>query len=132
MPVATNRSSLRSLLTLDAITCAAMGATLLVASGPIAALTRIPAPLLFWAGASLMPVALFMAASARARPVPSWAARLIVLGNLSWVAASILLPVTGLIAPNGPGRAFLIGQAGIVAALAKLEFDALRGRTTAI
>lgn len=128
MPVATNQSSLRSLLALDAVTCAAMGATLLVASGPVAALTRIPAPLLFWAGASLIPIALFMTASARARPVPSWAAGVIMLGNLLWVAVSILLAVTGLIAPNGLGWAFLIAQAAVVALLAKLEFDASRGR----
>jgi hypothetical protein len=34
----------------------------------------------------------------------------------------------GLIAPNPLGWAFLVGQAGVVAILAKLEFDALRGR----
>jgi len=127
----TNRdsfSSLKLLLALDAATCAAMGVLLLLGSVPIAGLTQIPAGLLFWAGASLIPIAAFMAISSRMMPVPGWAALLVVVGNLSWVAASIFLPAAGLIAPNSPGWAFLIGQAGVVAILAKLEFDALRSR----
>jgi hypothetical protein len=120
-------SSLKSLLALDAATCAAMGAVLLLGSTPVAGVTEIPADLLSWAGAALIPIAAFMAISSRTTPVPAWAAALVVLGNLLWVAASILLPATGLIAPNPLGLAFLIGQAGVVAILAKLEFDALRG-----
>lgn len=121
-------SSLKPLLALDAATCAAMGALLLPGSAPIAELTRIPTSLLFWAGASLIPIAAFMAISSRTTPVPGWVAALVVLGNLSWVAASIFLPAVGLIAPNPLGWTFLVGQAGVVAILAKLEFDALRGR----
>jgi hypothetical protein len=121
-------SSLKSLLALDAATCAAMGAVLLLGSEPVAGVTQIPADLLFWAGVSLIPIAAFMAISVRTTPVPSWAATLAVVGNLSWVVASIFLPAAGLIAPNALGWAFLVGQAGVVAILAKLEFDALRGR----
>jgi hypothetical protein len=124
-------SSLKPLLALDAATCAAMGAFLLLGSTPIAGLTQIPASLLFWAGASLIPIAAFMAISSRTTPVPGWAATLVVLGNLLWVAASIILPTTGLVAPNPLGWAFLFGQAGIVAILAKFEFEALRGRMIA-
>jgi hypothetical protein len=76
----------------------------------------------------LIPIAAFMAISSRTTPVPVWAATLVVVGNLSWVVASIFLPAAGLIAPNALGWAFLVGQAGVVAILAKLEFDALRGR----
>jgi hypothetical protein len=123
--------SLKSLLALDAVTCAAMGAILLAGSAPIANLTQIPADLLFWAGASLIPIAAFMALSARTTPVPGWATLLIVLGNLLWIAASLLLPAAGWIAPNPLGWAFLAGQAGIVAVLTKLEFHALRGRAVA-
>jgi hypothetical protein len=126
MPVTTNQSSLKSLLALDAATCTIMGAALLLASEPIAALTQIPAPLLLWAGASLIPIAAFMAFNARATPVPGWAASLIVLGNMLWVAVSILLPAAGLIAPNPLGWVFLIGQAAVVALLAKLELGAAR------
>ncbi|MGO7185857.1 hypothetical protein ACCT14_31340 [Rhizobium brockwellii] len=102
-------SSLKPLLAFDAATCAAMGAVLLLGSTSIAAVTQIPASLLFWAGASLIPIAAFMAISSRATPVRSWAGTLIVLGNLMWVAASIFLPATGLITPNALGWAFLAG-----------------------
>lgn len=125
----TKRTSLKPLLALDAATCAAMGVLLLLVSAPVAGLTQIPAGLLFWAGASLIPIAAFMAISARTTPVPGWAATLVVVGNLLWVAASIFLPAAGLIVPNALGWAFLFGQAGVVAILAKLELDALRGRT---
>lgn len=129
-----NRSryaSTKSLLALDAATCATMGVVLLVGSAPIAGVTQIPAGLLFWAGASLMPVAAFMAISSRVASVLVWAAIAVVLGNLLWVAASILLPATGMIVPNPLGWAFLVGQAGFVAILAKLEFDALHSRAIA-
>ncbi len=62
--------SLKSLLALDAATCAAMGALLLLGSAPVAEVTQIPAGLLFWAGASLLPIAAFMAISSRTTPVP--------------------------------------------------------------
>lgn len=123
--------ALRTLLRLDALTCVLMGAVLLLASGPIAALTSIPALLLFWAGASLLPIAAFMALSARARPVPGWAVNLVVLGNGLWAAASIILPASGVIAPNALGWGFLLAQAAVVALLAWLELEAARGDTVA-
>lgn len=123
--------SLGSLLAIDAATCSAMGALLLAFSAPIAGLTAIPAALLFWAGAALLPIAAFMALSARARPVPAWAAALVVAGNGLWVAASLALPLSGAIAPNGLGWAFLLVQAAAVALLALLELGAARPRPAA-
>lgn len=123
--------SLKTLLALDAAACTIMGAALLLGSTQIAALTGIPAALLFWAGATLIPAAAFMAASARAVRVPAWAAMVVVIGNVVWAAASLLLPLFGLISPSAAGWAFLAGQAGAVAVLARLEFDAARGRLAA-
>lgn len=122
--MSTKRIRLQPLLAFDAATCAAMGALLLVAADPIAALTHIPAPLLFWAGAVLLPIAAFMAVFSRAMPVPRWAATLVVAGNVAWVLTSIALPAFGLVQPNALGWAFLLGQAAVVALLAKLEHDA--------
>lgn len=118
------RYRLQSLLAIDAVTCAAIGVLLLAAAAPIAALTRLPAPLLAGAGAALLPIAAFMAVTSRARAVPRWAARLVVLGNWAWVLASVALPATGLVRPNALGWIFLIGQATVVALLAKLESGA--------
>jgi hypothetical protein len=122
--MSTYRLRLQSLLVIDAATCAAMGTLLLVASGPVAALTHLPATFLFGAGAVLLPIAAFVAIVSRTRPVPRWAAKLVVQGNLAWVLASIALPVLGLVRPNALGWVFLVGQAAVVALLAKLERDA--------
>ncbi len=119
---------LKPLLVLDAATCAAMSVVLLFGSVPIAEATNISSGLLFWAGASLVPVAAFMAATSRTTRVPGWAGSLVVLGNLLWIAASLLLPAAGLISPNPLGWAFLAAQAGAVAILTWLEFGALRGQ----
>ena len=116
--------TLPNLLNLDALTCGVMGAGLIVASGPINALTGLPAPLLFWAGILLLPIGAFMAAAARLTPVPSWAANTVILGNCGWVVASLALPLTGMISPNPLGWALLGGQAGVVAVMALAEFRA--------
>ncbi len=120
--------SLNALLAIDATTCGAMGALLMAAAGPIGALTALPAPFLFWAGAILLPIAAFMALSARAHPVPRGAAGLVVLGNIGWVIASLLLPALGWVAPNILGWIFLSAQAAVVAVLATLEAQSMQSR----
>lgn len=119
-----NLLSLRPLLALDAATCAVMGLALDFGARPLAALTGLPAPLLLYAGISLLPIALFMAVAAW-RP-HTFAVRLIILGNAAWVAASLALLVSGWVAPNGLGIAFVMVQALAVAALALLEQAAAR------
>lgn len=122
-----NAWTLKSLLVADALTCTAMGTALLVAAAPIGAITQIPPAFLSWAGLSLLPIAAFMALTAAFAPASRWAAGLIIAGNVLWVAASLLLPAGGFISPNTLGWVLLTGQAAIVAVIAKLEFDALRG-----
>lgn len=120
-----NEISLKTLITVDALTCTAMGVVLLFASAPISAITHIPQALLHWAGLSLLPIAAFMAITAAAS-APRWAVSLVILGNLLWAIASIILPTGGFITPNAFGWIVMIGQAAIVAFLAKLELDASR------
>ncbi|WEJ35062.1 hypothetical protein [Devosia sp. SD17-2] len=116
--------SLPNLLNLDALACSFMGVCLIAVSAPIGAWTALPAPLLFWAGILLLPIAAFMAASARSVPVPSWAANFVILGNCAWVIVSLALPLAGLVSPNPIGWLLLGGQAGLVATLAVAEFGA--------
>jgi hypothetical protein len=90
----------------------------------VAGLTAIPAPLLFWAGLILFPIAALMAyAGLQARP-PRPIVWLIVLGNVGWVAAS--LGVFAFIAPNALGTVFILAQAAVVGVLALLEHSALQ------
>jgi len=121
--------SLNGLLGIDAVTCLGMGVLLVAASGPIAALTGISAPLLFWAGLLLLPTAAFMALFARVRQVPAWAAFVVIGGNLLWALASIALPLAGLVVPNALGWSFLIAQAAVVVVLTVLEWQAAQSRT---
>lgn len=118
------RLSLQTILAFDAATCAAMGMLLVFASGPIAAMTAIHGSLLYFAGLLLLPIAVFMAVSTRSATVPAWAVQVIVAGNVFWVLGSVILPFTGLIAPNGLGWLFLLIQAAVVALFAGLEWAA--------
>ncbi|MEJ5022250.1 hypothetical protein WH297_21265 [Ochrobactrum vermis] len=123
--------ALKPLVAIDAITCAAMGVALVAASAPVGELTGIPAPLLYWAGVLLLPIAAFMAWVSRSANPPAWAVNFIVLGNGAWVAASLFLPVAGMIAPNLLGWLFLVGQAAAVTVLSWLEVRAARTLQTA-
>ena len=122
-----NELSLKTLIAADALTCAAMGTILLAGSAAISPIIHVPQPLLHYAGLSLFPIAAFMALTVIAS-TPRWAVNLVILGNLLWATASVLLPASGVIAPNALGWTLLIGQAAIVALLAKLERDASRNR----
>lgn len=126
MPARQTLPSLRSLLLLDAATCATMGVALDFGAGPIAALTGLPAGLLFYAGLSLLPIAAFMALVALRPALQPAGGLLTVAGNAGWVLASLLLLATGWVAPNGLGIAFVLAQAAAVAVLALLELTALR------
>ncbi|WP_428696877.1 hypothetical protein [Stappia sp.] len=122
------RLSLRNLLVVDALTCAVMGALLLVADGLLAGPLGLPADLLFYAGLLLLPVSAFMVLVALPARTPGSGTLIVIAGNWLWVAASIALPVLGLVAPTALGLAFLVIQAVAVAMLAILEQKAFAGR----
>lgn len=115
------RLSPRTLLWVDALSCAAMGAALLAAPVVLGAWTALPPTLLSGAGLVLLPTAAFMVWLARGPAVPSWGLTLVVIGNVLWAALSLLLPMTGQVSPNALGWAFLLCQAAFVALLAWLE-----------
>jgi len=129
MPTTFPLPSLRSLLFIDAATCATMGLALDLAAAPIAALTGLPQPLLLYAGLSLLPIAAFLALVAlrpAQQPAGGW---LVIAGNAGWVIASLVLIAAGWVQPNGLGVAFVLVQALAVAGLTLLELAALRRAT---
>jgi hypothetical protein len=126
MPTNQPAPLLRNLLLFDAATCTAMGIALILAANPLAALTAIPATILFFAGVALLPSAAFMAMVATRAPDSRPAVWLIIVGNVLWVIASLWLITGGWIAPTALGQAFVAAQALAVAALALLEYTALR------
>lgn len=117
--------SLRTLLYIDAATCAAFGVLLAAASGIAGGIMQLPSALLFYAGLGLLPVAVFMLLMARHEPIHPTAAWVIIVGNVLWVGGSFLLLAGGWVAPNILGVAFIVVQALVVAGFAWLEHAAL-------
>lgn len=116
--------SLRRLLYLDAATCLAMGAGLVFVAGELAGVTGIPEPLLFYAGLSLLPLAVVIAAIGRWMEA-SPAVWLVILGNAAWVIGSLAL-VAGLISPTLLGVCLILVQAAAICVLTGLELSAYR------
>jgi len=118
--------TLRNVLLLDAATCLLTGVLLVLSARLLAELTAIPSALLFYAGAILIPIAVFMAVTATRAALLPLAVWVIVAGNALWVVASIGLMIGPWIAPNVWGYAFIAAQAVAVAVLTMLELDGAR------
>ena len=118
-------TALRRALLLDAAASGAMGAILLLAAGPLEPLLGLPAGLLRWAAAVLVPfTALLIWVAGRAR-APRGIVRAIVVGNALWTVGSVLLLASGRVTPTGLGVLFVLAQAAAVAAFAYLEYRGL-------
>lgn len=125
-----SNAPLKTILLLDAATCLLMGLLLATASGFVCSITALPQPLLFCAGLLLLPIGLFMAATAIWWLGSAAAVWLIIVGNVGWVIASLglLMNVTA----NGLGVVFVLAQALVVAVLAWVEYRALRAGQAAL
>lgn len=117
---------LRRVLFADAAASGATGLLLAFGAGPLAEPLGLPEPLLRAAGLSLLPFALLVAwLGRRERPwrPAVWA---VVAYNALWVADSIVLLVSGWVAPTVLGQAFVVAQALAVAVLAELQVVGMR------
>ena|SRR5215207_9617737 len=118
--------ALRRALLLDARASGAMGALLLLDAGPLERLLGLPASLLSWVGALLIPFAGLLVWIASRTPAPHGAVGAIIGGNALWVIASVALLMSGWVAPTRLGVLFVLAQAAAVAAFAYLEYDGRR------
>lgn len=117
---------LRKALSADALLSGLTGFALAFGSDLLGNFLGLKAALLLWSGIILIPFAAFVAyLAARDRVLRLWVIAVIV-GNVLWAAASILLLLIGWIKPNLLGEAFVFSQAVIVAILAELEYLGLR------
>ena len=117
---------LRLALRLDAAASGAVGVLLAVGGALLDDPLGIPAAVLVPVGGFLLAYAagLWLLGS---RPRPSHpAVRVVVAGNLLWVAASVVAVVAGWWSPTGAGTAFLLLQAAAVAVFAELQVTGLR------
>jgi hypothetical protein len=113
---------LRRTLMFDAATCAAAGFLLLIGAGVLDAVLGLPAALLRWSGGVLLAFAAVLAYVGTRSIVPREWVGAIIVSNLAWAAASLLLLVSGWVAPTTLGYAFVIAQALAVIVLAELEY----------
>ena len=116
---------LRRALLLDAVASGATGLLLIAAAAPLEGLLGLPAALLRGAGLVLMPYVAFVAFAGTRAAVSHGAVWAVVVANVLWAAASVLLLVSGWVAPTALGYAFVIGQAAVVALLGELQYVGL-------
>jgi hypothetical protein len=117
---------LRRSLNLDAVASGGLGLLLAAAGSLLDEPLGIPASV-------LVPVGVFLVAYAAAlwfvgsRPrVSRPAVWVVVVGNLLWVAASVVAAIAGWWSPTPVGTAFVLAQAAAVALFAELQFTGLR------
>ena len=116
---------LRQALWLDAIVSGATGALLWAAAGPLTGLLGLPRPLLAGAGLVCLAYGAGLVLLVRRTRIARGAAMVVVAGNGVWVAASLWLLVSGLVAPTLLGQGYVLFQAAAVLGLAVLQWIGL-------
>lgn len=119
-------SFLRYSLLLDAAISGLMGALLLLTAVPLAALLRLPENLLFGVGVIFVPYVLVVAWLGRRPVLPRGAVWAVIACNVLWAIACVLPLMSGMVASNSLGVAFVIVQTVAVLVFAELRFTALR------
>src|SRR5262249_36346563 len=132
MQILRTSTFLRWTLLADAATCVATGLLMTLGSGQFEQFLGLPAGLLRYAGVSLLPFAAFLVYLAKRENLSTQGVRTAIVLNTIWTAASLLVLMTGWVAPTELGYIFVIAQALGVAAcravrLLRVKRDA-RGR----
>jgi len=117
---------LRRALLADGLVGAVTSLELLLLADWLSALLHLPRELLFGGGLVLAPLAAFLVWLSRRETIPRLAVWAVIAINAVWVIDSLLLLVSGWVAPNPLGYAFLIGQALVVLLFIELELLGLK------
>ncbi len=125
-------TALRRALLLDSAASGTMGLLLLLAAGALQSMLGLPPGLLRWTGVVLIPFAALLVAVAVSARVSRSVILAVVAANVLWVLGSLLLLLSGSLAPTTLGKSLILGQAVAVAVFAYLEHDGLRRDRTAI
>ncbi len=122
---------LRRVLMLDAVATAATGLMLTFGASLTKDLLGLPQSLMQYAGLSLLPFAALVGFLATRETISRPAVWAVIAYNALWSIDSIVLLVTGAVAPTALGTAFVVAQALVVALFAELEYVGLRRMTAA-
>ncbi|MRX33364.1 hypothetical protein [Aminobacter sp. MDW-2] len=123
---------LRNVLHADALISGAAGLLMMLGAPLLSTLLDLPTELLFWAGVVLVPFVAMLVVIARSTLVSRLVMIDIIAINVLWVVASFGLLVSGVVAPNALGIAFVVAQALAVAVFAELQVIAIRRATSAV
>lgn len=123
---------LRNVLHADALISGAAGLLMMLGAPLLSPLLELPAQLLFWAGLVLVPFVAMLVVVARRTTVSKLMMIDIIAINALWVVASFGLLLSGMVAPNALGIAFVVAQALAVAVFAELQFIGIRRATAAV
>lgn len=123
---------LRNVLHADALISGAAGLLMMLGAPLLSPLLELPAQLLFWAGLVLVPFVAMLVVVARRTTVSKLMMIDIIAINALWVVASFGLLLSGVVAPNALGIAFVVAQALAVAVFAELQFIGIRRATAAV
>lgn len=116
---------LRRALLVDAAASGASAVLMIVGASIIDKLLGLPSALLLEAGLVLVPFVAFVAwlgMREQLAPPAVWA---VIVANVLWPIASVLLLLSGLVTPTALGYAFVIAQALAVALFAVLQYVGL-------
>lgn len=122
---------LRNIFAIDAVTCLAAGLLMAVGGSDLASLLAFPEFLLRYAGLFLIIFGGFVGLVARRATIAATAVWVIVICNALWAAESVAVLVTGWVAPNALGVAFVLAQAAWVGLLAGMQYACLRRERSA-
>ena len=126
MPGIRSNLFLRRAMLADAAISGATALLMIAGAGLAARLLSLPEPLLRYAGLILVPYVAFVVFAGTRETISTPAVWTIIVSNVLWAAASILVLVTGWVSPNALGYAFVIAQAAIVALFAEVQYAGIR------
>jgi hypothetical protein len=130
MQLVRTSSFLRWVLFADAATCVATGLLMTFGSGPLGEYLGLPPGLLLYSGISLFPFAALLIYLATREALSSLVVWMVIVLNALWAVDSILLLLTGWVAPTELGSTFVVAQALGVAVFAILEYVGLKRSLT--
>jgi hypothetical protein len=117
---------LRLALLVGSAASGGLGLLMLLGGGVLAGPLGLPAGLLQGAGATCLGWAAITGWLARRETLPPWAVWAVIGLNLCWVADSVILLLSGWVAPTASGITFVLAQALAVDAFAVAQWIGLR------
>ncbi|NEW89399.1 hypothetical protein DU475_19320 [Rhodopseudomonas sp. WA056] len=123
---------LRRALQADALVSGAMALLLSLAAGTLSRLLALPQPLLLETGLFLIGYAALVGWLGTRAVLPRALVLIVIAGNALWTLGSVALLLSGAVAPNALGIAFVLLQATVVGIFAELQFIGLKRSEAAL